>query len=192
VINDDGISGSYSSSIFSVNDLMGIPVLDTFYDSSVRMYNYPDVVFEKSGSSIYLGTNYTTESKAVIKNNLTFDRGAGVVQATIQTTGSTVGLVTSSINKYYFGSTSSSLYYSAIISGYDTGSRQIIVGDIKSTIKFSAGTASVIGTNLRFLNAEDSTVNFNIVAGGTSASLEVYGSTNKAYNWAATITTQNF
>lgn len=189
---DDNVSGSYSSSIFSINDLMGLPIFDTFYDGKVKMYEYPDVVFEKSGSSFYIGNTFLTESKVVVKNNITLDRGDGVIHATIQSTGSTLGLVTSSLNKYVFGLDSASLYYNAIVSGYDTGSRQMIVGDVKSTIKFVNGVATTIGTNVKFINAEDSTVSFDVVSGGTSASLQVYGSSDKAYNWAATITTQKF
>jgi hypothetical protein len=192
-VRDDGFSGLYSSSIFSVNDLMGLPVLDTFFDGCVRMYNYPDIVFEKSGSSIYLGTNYLTESKAVIRNNFTIDKGLEVQYNMTQATGSTTGSVTSSIYTYYFNPTvSSSMYYSALINGYDTGSRELIVGDIKSTIKYTAGTASIVGTNIKSAISESAGLNFNIVAGGTSASLEVYGILGKTYKWAATITTQNF
>lgn len=190
---DDNVSGSsYSSSIFSVNDLMGLPVFDTFYNGAVKMYQYPDTVFEKSGSSFYIGNTFLTESKVVVKNNITLDRGDGVIHATIQSTGSTLGLTTSSLNKYIFGLDSASLYYSAIVSGYDTGSRQIIVGDVKSTIKFVNGVATIVGTNVKFINAEDSTVNFDVIAGAVSASLQVYGSSDKAYKWAATITTQKF
>ena len=88
-VQDDSFSGSYSSSIFSVNDIMGLPVLDTFYDSSVRMYNYPDAIFEKSGSSIYLGTNYGTESRAVVRNNFVIDKGFGAQYTMLQVSGST-------------------------------------------------------------------------------------------------------
>lgn len=195
IINDDPvpISGSYSGSISSTNDLMGLPVLDTFYNGVVRMYDYPDVVFEKSGSSIYLGTNYSTGSKAVIRNNFTIDKGLGVQYNMTQVTGSTTGLVTSSIYTYYFNPVvSSSMYYSALINGYDTGSRELIIGDVKSTIKYIAGTASIMGTNIKSAVSESIGLDFNIVAGGTSASLEVYGILDKTYNWAATITTQNF
>ena len=193
-VQEDSFSGSLfpSSSIFSVNDIMGLPILDIFYDSRLAMYQYPDTIFEKSGSSLYFGSTHTTESKVIIKNNLTIDRGSGVAYQMIQSSGSTVSLVTSSIDRYFFGNTSASLYYSAVVSGYDTGSREMIVGEVKSTIKFANGVATLIGSNTKYLNTEDSTVNFDIVCGGTSASLQVYGSTNKVYNWAATITTQKF
>jgi hypothetical protein len=190
-VQDDSFSGSFpSSSIFSINEIMGLPVFDTFYDGRVTMYEYPDTIFEKSGSSIYLGSTHTTESKVVVKNNLTIDRGSGVTYTMIQSSGSTVSSVTSSIDSYFFTNTSASLYYSAIVSGYDTGSREIVVGEVKSTIKFANGVPTLVGSNTKYINAEDSMVNFDIVCGGTSASLQVYGSTNKVYNWAATITTQ--
>ena len=44
-----------SGSIYNVNDVSGIPILEATSDWTVRMYNYPSVVFEKTGSRIGIG-----------------------------------------------------------------------------------------------------------------------------------------
>lgn len=41
-----------SGSIYQVNDISGLPILEANSDWSVRMYNFPTAVFEKTGSQV--------------------------------------------------------------------------------------------------------------------------------------------
>ena len=114
----------------------------------------------------------------------------GFIYRTTQVSGSTVGAVTSSIWNLNFGSVSSSVYLTATVTGYDTGSRDTIAGDISATIRYRLDTATVIGTVDTFSNSDNGGVGFNVVAGGTSASLQVYGADSTTYQWGATVITQ--
>jgi hypothetical protein len=89
-----------------------------------------------------------------------------------------------------FGSTSASVYLHAVINGYDTGSRETINGDIKGTISYRNGSAATVGFTSKYLNSEVEMVNFDIVAGGTSGSILVYGTGSRYYLFGATVTTQ--
>jgi hypothetical protein len=52
-----------SGSIFMVNDVSGLPIIEATSDWSVRMYNFPNTVFEKTGSNVNIyGTLNATGS----------------------------------------------------------------------------------------------------------------------------------
>ena len=184
------ITDAISGSIYMVNDISGLPIIEALSDGQVNMYDFPYKVFNKSGSYLSLGTSLTPSSSVTVQSDFIINKGYGLYSRTTQVSGSTVSSVTSSLFNLVFSNTSSSVYMSAVVTGYDTGSRQTITGDIKSTIKYNAGVASVVGYNQKFVNSEVANVNFDILASSVSASLLVYGSGSKTYNWGATITYQ--
>jgi hypothetical protein len=122
-IVDNIISGS----LFSVNDISGLPIIDVTSDRNFNILEFPDIVFSKSGSSVYIGSSEVSESAAVIRRNLTLDSGLGVVNNTTQASGSTTGSESAYIYNYAFPNQSCSLYFSAIVNGYDTASGEIVV-----------------------------------------------------------------
>jgi hypothetical protein len=184
------INDVVSGSIYMVNDVSGLPIIEALSDGQVNMYDFPYKAFNKSGSYLSLGTSLTPSSSVTVQSDFIVNKGYGLYSRTTQASGSTVSNVTSSLFNLVFSNVSSSVFMSAVVTGYDTGSRQTITGDIKSTIKYNAGIASVVGYNQKFLNSEVANVNFDIAASSTSASLLVYGSGSKTYNWGATITYQ--
>jgi hypothetical protein len=184
------ITDAVSGSIYMVNDISGLPIIEALSDGQVNMYDFPYKAFNKSGSYLSLGVNSTPSSSVTVQSDFIVNKGYGLYSRTTQASGSTVSNVTSSLFNLVFSNTSSSVFMSAVVTGYDTGSRQTVTGDIKSTIKYNAGVASVVGYNQKFLNSEVANVNFDIVASSVSASLLVYGSGSTTYKWGATITYQ--
>ena len=184
------ITDAISGSIYMVNDISGLPIIEALSDGQVNMYDFPYKVFNKSGSYLSLGTSLTPSSSVTVQSDFIINKGYGLYSRITQASGSTVSNVTSSLFNLVFSNTSSSVFMSAVVTGYDTGSRQTVTGDIKSTIKYNAGVASVVGYNQKFINSEVANVNFDILASSVSASLLVYGSGSKTYNWGATITYQ--
>ena len=70
------VTDQTSGSIYMVNDVSGLPIIEATSDWSVNMYNYPNVVFRKTGSAIIIsgsllvsggitGSMYGTASYAV-------------------------------------------------------------------------------------------------------------------------------
>jgi hypothetical protein len=184
------ITDTVSGSIYMVNDVSGLPIIEALSDGQVNMYDFPYKAFNKSGSYLSLGTSLTPSSSVTVQSDFVVNKGYGLYSRTTQASGSTVSNVTSSLFNLVFSNVSSSVFMSAVVTGYDTGSRQTVTGDIKSTIKYNAGVASVVGYNQKFINSEVSNVNFDILASSTSASLLVYGSGSTTYKWGATITYQ--
>jgi hypothetical protein len=43
-----------SGSIYQVNDISGLPIIEALSDWTVNMYNYPTKVFQKTGSAIII------------------------------------------------------------------------------------------------------------------------------------------
>lgn len=179
-----------SGSIYMVNDVSGLPIIEATSDWTVNMYDFPNRVFRKTGNVLELGVQNNTGSAVNLFADTILNEGLGFTHRTTQASGSTVGAVTSSIWNINFSSVSSSVYVNATVTGFDTGSRDTITGDIKATIRYRAGVATIVGTNQTFINSDNAEVSFNIVAGGTSGSLQVYGSSSTTYQWGATVITQ--
>ena len=192
-----------------VNDVSGLPIIEATSDWSVNMYNYPSIVFRKTGSALLLGVSGSTGSLVTVqasssftapasftqpttfRNDIIFDEGFGASYRMLQVSASTAAAANPTASLYTLGlNTSSSVSMIALITGYGTGSRDTVTGEIRSTIKRVSGNASIVGTNIRFITADFSGSDANIVVSGSNAILVVTGSTAEPYAWRATITTQ--
>jgi hypothetical protein len=198
-----------SGSIYMVNDVSGLPIIEATSDWTVNMYNYPNVIFKKTGSALLLGISGSTSSSVTIQGSSSFtgpatftqpttfrndtilDEGYGVSYRMQQVSASTnaVAIPTASLFTLALN-VSSSVSMIALITGYGTGSRDTITGEIRSTIKRVGGNASIVGNNIRFIAADFSGSDANIVVSGSNAILSVTGSVSEPYAWRATITTQ--
>ena len=179
-----------SGSIYMVNDVSGLPIIEANSNWDVFIYDFPNTVFKKTGSALELGVNNNLTSSVTVKSDLILNEGYGITHRTSQVSSSTVGNVTSSLYTLPFTNISSSVFVSAIVTGYDTGSRDTISGEIKGTIRYRAGVASIVGSNYSYLNSDNLAVSFGLVAGSTSGSILVYGTGSRTYQWGATVTTQ--
>jgi hypothetical protein len=198
-----------SGSIYMVNDVSGLPIIEATSDWSVNMYNYPSIVFRKTGSALLLGVSGSTGSLVTVqasssftapasftqpttfRNDIIFDEGFGASYRMLQVSASTTASANPTASLYTLGlNTSSSVSMIALITGFGTGSRDTVTGEIRSTIKRVGGNASIVGTNIRFITADFSGSDANIVVSGSNAILVVTGSTAEPYAWRATITTQ--
>ena len=74
--------------IYSVNDISGLPILEVTSDGQINMYNYPNVVFNKSGSTFYITSTPTTGTTQFGTFNI---GGGGFSGGTGNFTGSTNG-----------------------------------------------------------------------------------------------------
>jgi hypothetical protein len=198
-----------SGSIYMVNDVSGLPIIEATSDWTVNMYNYPNVVFKKTGSALLLGVSGSTGSLVTVqasssfvgpasftqpttfRNDIIFDEGFGVNYRMLQVSASTTAAAIPTASLYTLGlNTSSSVSIIALVTGYGTGSRDTITGEIRSTVKRVGGNASIVGNNIRFIAADFSGSDANIIVSGSNAILTVTGSTSEPYAWRATITTQ--
>jgi hypothetical protein len=185
---DDVTSGS----IYTVNDYFGLPVFEVFSDAQINMYDYPYTVFNKSGSYLNLGLpqTFAIDSAVNIKADLVIDEGLGIVSRVAQGNGTTLNDSTASLYTYTFGAASGSVLMSAVVTGYDSASRDMISGEVKSSIRYRANTAGIVGTNFRYINADNNAVGFDITVSSNTAVLRAYGTGSRTYIWGATITTQ--
>jgi len=193
-----------SGSIYMVNDVSGLPILEALSDWTVKMYNYPNVVFEKTGSALYLGVSNNTSSLVTVQasssftapatfgSDLIINQGYGFTYKQTQTSGSTLAASTPTASLYTLAlNQSSSVSLIALITGYGTGSQDSFTGEIRSTVKrVGTGSAAIVGENIRFITADFSGSDADIIVSGSNAILVVTGSTAEPYAWRATITTQ--
>ena len=179
-----------SGSIYMVNDVSGLPIIEANSNWDVLIYDSPNIVFKKTGSALELGVNNNLTSSVTVKSDLILNEGYGIIHRTAQVSSSTVGNVTSSLYTLPFTNVSSSVFLTAIVTGYDTITRDTITGEIKGTLRYRAGVASIVGSNYSYLNSDNLAVSFNLAAGSTSGSILVYGTGSRTYQWGATITTQ--
>jgi hypothetical protein len=121
---------------------------------------------------------------------MVMDKSVGVTSRTSQATGTTVGATTSSLYTYTFGPASASVFMSAVVTGYDSASRQTIGGKTEAIIRYTGSNASIIGTNYKFSNSDNAVVNFDITASGTTAVVRAFGTGSRTWVWGTTVTTQ--
>jgi len=187
------VNDEVSGSIYVVNDVSGLPILEGTSDWVVNMYEYPNIIFQKTGSVINLGLprTTTTSSLTTVKSNLALNNGFGFSKVETQRTASTTGITTSSLYELNLSSTQTA-YVSAIVTGYDTTTRNVVAGEIKVTIKNTGSAAQLVSTGSKYIDFDvaSNNANFDFVVGDTSGSLLVYGSGSGLYNWYATVTTQ--
>ena len=185
---DDVVSGS----VYTVNDFYGLPVLEVMSDAQVNMYDYPYAVFNKSASYVSLGlpSTFAIDSAVYLRADTVMDEGFGFSSRMSQGNGTTLNDSTASLYTYTFGTNTGSAHVNAIVTGYDSASRATVSGEIKSTIKCLSGVASIIGTNFRYINAENAGVNIDLTVTSNTFSVKAYGTGSRTYVWAATVTTQ--
>jgi hypothetical protein len=136
-------------------------------------------------------TGSTSISGSLNINGPTVYSNFGITYTTFQTSGSTrtAAIPTASLHTASIA-TSQSIAFSAVVTGYGTGSRDTVTGEIKTTIKRVGGNASLIGTPFRYINADTAGSDINVGVSASIFILSVTGSTTEPYNWFATITTQ--
>ena len=136
-------------------------------------------------------TGSTSISGSLSINGPTTYSNFGITYTTFQTSGSTLTAVLPTASLYTASiATSQSIAFNAVVTGYGTGSRDTITGEIKTTIKRVGGNASLIGTPFRYINADTTGSDINVGVSASVFFLSVTGSTTEPYRWFATITTQ--
>jgi len=60
-----------SGSIYMVNDVSGLPIIEATSDWTVNMYNFPNLIFQKTGSRININGTLNVSGSAIITNGLT-------------------------------------------------------------------------------------------------------------------------
>jgi hypothetical protein len=59
-----------SGSIYMVNDVSGLPIIEATSDWTVNMYNYPNLIFQKTGSQVNIFGTLRVTGSAVITGSL--------------------------------------------------------------------------------------------------------------------------
>jgi C1q domain len=54
-----------SGSIYTVNDISGLPIIEALSDSTVNLYNYPNKVFQKTGNAVIISGSLTVTSGSI-------------------------------------------------------------------------------------------------------------------------------
>ena len=104
-----------------VNDVSGLPILEATSDWTVNMYNYPNVVFKKTGSALLLGVSGSTGSLVTVqasssfvgpasftqpttfRNDIVLDEGYGVSYRMLQVSASTIVAAIPTASLYTLG-----------------------------------------------------------------------------------------
>lgn len=181
-----------SGSIYMVNDYSGLPILEATSDTTFKLYSYPYTVLNKTGSDLRLGDSSYSGSTVTVKTDLVLDEGLGHTYRMSQVSSSTsVAAPSGSLFTVSTITFPRSVTFQALVTGYGTSSRDTITGELKSTFKWNTGGAlSVVGNNIKFVNADNANSDVNFAISASSMVLTVTGSGTEIYKWHATITTQ--
>jgi MSHA biogenesis protein MshQ len=172
----------------------------TIFSGSFTVVTGSGIEFQVTDTGTKLGnlstdthsiTGSTTISGSFTVTGPTNYSNFGITYTTFQTSGSTLSAIISTASLYTASiATSQSIAFNAVVTGYGTGSRDTITGEIKTTIKRVGGNATLIGTPFRYINSDTTGSDINVGVSASVFFLSVTGSTSEPYRWFATITTQ--
>ena len=172
----------------------------TIFSGSFTVVTGSGIEFQVTDTGTKLGnlstdthsiTGSTTISGSFTVTGPTNYSNFGITYTTFQTSGSTLSAIISTASLYTASiATSQSIAFNAVVTGYGTGSRDTITGEIKTTIKRVGGNATLIGTPFRYINSDTTGSDINVGVSASIFFLSVTGSTSEPYRWFATITTQ--
>jgi hypothetical protein len=172
----------------------------TIFSGSFIVFTGSAIEFQVTNTGTKLG-NLSTDTHSItgstsISGSLTVTgptsySNFGITYTTFQTSGSTLSAIIPTASLYTASiATSQSIAFNAVVTGYGTGSRDTITGEIKTTIKRVGGNATLIGIPFRYINSDTTGSDINVGVSASIFTLSVTGSTTEFYNWFATITTQ--
>ena len=184
----DGITGS----IFNVNDISGIPILNATSDWDFNISDYPDYVFTKQNKNLLLGVTGSSASNVIIRSDLVLNQGLGFIYEINQSSVTTTNTTPTIMWNTTLTGTQSILIDVKINAISNNSTADCIIGEIKATYKKNSATTSVVGKPYKFLNTDNEFVDLNFGLSNSTINLNVIGATSETYNWRATITTQIF
>lgn len=86
-----------SGSIYMVNDVSGLPIIEALSDWTVNMYNYPTKVFQKTGSSIIISGSLTITGSSILIGNQTITGSLNINSGSITINTGSITLTSGSI-----------------------------------------------------------------------------------------------
>ena len=184
----DGTTGS----IFNVNDISGIPIVNATSDWDFNVYDFPDTVLTKQTKNLFLGVTGSSASSITLRSDMILNEGYGLsyrmnqVLATTSTTATSI-LWSGSI------AITQSMYIEAKITAYsNNATMDSIVGELKGSFKRTSATISIVGTTSKFLNTNNGLVDANFGLSASTININIVGAAGETYGWRATVITSTF
>lgn len=181
-----------SGSIYMVNDVSGLPIIEALSDWTVNMYNYPTRIFQKTGSSIIISGSQTIVGNSTIQSPLQVSSGSTSLLYVSSSGNIGLGTSTPGVNLHTFSTTAntSTVAENTRLQLSSTGTTAAGFGQRlgfygKASTLDGQLYASIDGT-FRFISSTTSwggRLNFNIVNNGVTVTpLQVDGNGPGAVN----------
>ena len=186
------ITDVISGTIYGVNDVSGLPIIDATSNWDVNMYDFPNKVFTKTGKSLILGVSGNSASTTTIQSDLIFNEGIGLGYRMSQVTGVTTGSSVSVLYQLTIPTGQTVFLITNTLGRANNANMDSTLGEIKFTAKRSlTGSLTQVGVAQGFVNRDNNNTNIGIDISSNNIRLVVTGNTD-TYLWASNIITQTY
>jgi hypothetical protein len=186
------VSDVISGTIYGVNDVSGLPIIDATSNWDVNMYDFPNRVFTKTNKSLILGVSGNSASTVTIQSDLIFNENIGLGYRMSQVTGLTTGSSVSVLYQLAIPTGQTVFLITNTLGRANNANMDSTLGEIKFTAKRSlTGSLTQVGTVQGFVNRDNSNTNVGIDISSNNIRLVVTGNTD-TYLWASNIIAQTY
>jgi hypothetical protein len=186
------VSDVISGTIYGVNDVSGLPIIDATSNWDVNMYDFPNRVFTKTNKSLILGVSGNSASTVTIQSDLIFNENIGLGYRMSQVTGLTTGSSVSVLYQLTIPTGQTVFLTTSTLGRANNANMDSTLGEIKFTAKRSlTGSLTQVGAVQGFVNRDNNNTNVGIDISSNNIRLVVTGNTD-TYLWASNIIAQTY
>ena len=186
------VSDVISGTIYGVNDVSGLPIIDATSNWDVNIYDFPNTVLSKTGKTLTFGVIRNTASTVTVQSDLIFNEGVGLGYRMSQVTGLTTGSSVSVLYQLAIPTGQTVFLTTNTLGRANNTNMDSTLGEIKFTAKRSlTGSLTQVGAVQGFVNRDNNNTNIGIDISSNNIRLVVTGNTD-TYLWASTIIAQTY
>jgi hypothetical protein len=186
------VSDVISGTIYGVNDVSGLPIIDATSNWDVNIYDFPNTVLSKTGKTLTFGVIRNTASTVTVQSDLIFNEGVGLGYRMSQVTGLTTGSSVSVLYQLAIPTGQTVFLTTNTLGRANNANMDSTISEYKYTAKRSlTGSLTQVGAVQGFVNRDNNNTNIGIDISSNNIRLVVTGNTD-TYLWASTIIAQTY
>jgi hypothetical protein len=186
------VSDVISGTIYGVNDVSGLPIIDATSNWDVNIYDFPNTVLSKTGKTLTFGVIRNSASTVTVQSDLIFNEGIGLGYRMSQVSGLTTGSSVSVLYQLAIPTGQTVFLTANTLGRANNANMDSTISEYKYTAKRSlTGSLTQVGAVQGFVNRDNNNTNVGIDISSNNIRLVVTGNTD-TYLWASTIIAQTY
>jgi hypothetical protein len=186
------VSDVISGTIYGVNDVSGLPIIDATSNWDVNIYDFPNTVLSKTGKTLTFGVIRNSASTVTVQSDFILNEGIGLGYRMSQVSGLTTGSSVSVLYQLAIPTGQTVFLTANTLGRANNANMDSTISEYKYTAKRSlTGSLTQVGAVQGFVNRDNNNTNVGIDISSNNIRLVVTGNTD-TYLWASTIIAQTY